>query len=65
MKTKTDKQKLEAIYDMRERMVREIEHLYEISSDVDNETRAYLSGQKSSYSLLIDFLDDVKEGKEV
>lgn len=63
MKTGTDKQKLEAIYDMRERMVKEIEFLYSISPDAPS--KDYISGQISVYDSLIDFLDDVRDGKEV
>lgn len=63
MKTMTDSEKLNAIYNMRDRMVEEIEFLYSIAPDAPS--KDYISGQVSVYDALVDFLDDVKDGKEV
>lgn len=63
MKTATDSEKLNAIYNMRDRMVKEIEFLRSIASDAPS--KDYISGQVSAYDALVDFLDDVREGKEV
>lgn len=63
MKTNTQQEKLEAVYNMRDRMVNEIEFLYSISSDAPS--KDYISGQVSVYDALVDFLDDVRDGKEV
>lgn len=63
MKTTTDSEKLNAIYDMRDRMVKEIAFLRSIASDAPS--KDYISGQVSVYDALVDFLDDVRYGKEV